>query len=116
MAPIDWKLLLERKLFAARFDEAKMQQALMKIVENAVEAFTGFGRITLRTRNVELADRSQDLNVKLAAGPYASEWSGLAQRAVPSPFNWRPRRPAFDSWHSQTEPCLTANARCERQV
>ena len=70
VAPIDWKLLLERKLFAARFDEAKMQQALMKIVENAVESFTGFGRITLQTRNVELADHSQDRNVKLAAGAY----------------------------------------------
>jgi signal transduction histidine kinase len=70
VAPIDWKLVLERKLFAARFDEAKMQQALMKIVENAVESFTGFGRITLQTHNVELADRAQDQNVRLAAGAY----------------------------------------------
>ena len=67
---VEWKLLLERKLFAAKFDEAKMQQALVKIVENAVQSLTGFGRITLQTRNVELAEKSQDRNVQLAAGAY----------------------------------------------
>src|SRR6185503_5218564 len=34
---IDWIMQLERKLFAATFDEAKMQQAFMKILENAVQ-------------------------------------------------------------------------------
>ncbi len=68
--PIDWKLVLERKLFAARFDEAKLQQALMRIVENAVESLPGYGRIILQTRNVELAERSQDQNVRLMAGAY----------------------------------------------
>ena len=36
--PVAWKLQLDRKLFAAKFDEAKMQQAFMKILENALQA------------------------------------------------------------------------------
>jgi len=68
--PVEWKLILERKLFTAKFDEAKMQQAIMKIVENAVQALDGRGRITIRTRNVELAEGSQDRTVQLAPGAY----------------------------------------------
>jgi two-component system cell cycle sensor histidine kinase/response regulator CckA len=38
----------ERALFAARFDEAKVQQALTKVLENAVEAFgAAAGQITV---------------------------------------------------------------------
>ncbi len=69
-APIDWQLLPERKLFAARFNEAQLQQALIKIVENAVESLGGLGRISLRTRNVELAESYRDHNVRLAPGAY----------------------------------------------
>ena len=35
---IIWHTQLERELFAVRFDEAKVQQAMTKILENAVEA------------------------------------------------------------------------------
>jgi signal transduction histidine kinase len=65
-----WQLQLERKLFAARFDEAKMQQALMKVIENAVQALRGNGRVTVQTRNIELTEPTQDRNVRLAAGAY----------------------------------------------
>ncbi|HWX22173.1 MAG TPA: ATP-binding protein [Candidatus Binatia bacterium] len=68
--PVEWKVQLERKLFAAKFDEAKMQQALMKIVENSLQALRDHGRLNLQTRNVELAEPSQDRNVPLAAGAY----------------------------------------------
>jgi signal transduction histidine kinase len=68
--PIDWKLLLERQLFAAKFDEAKMQQAFMKIVENSIQALTANGRVTIQTRNVELGEQAQDRNFKLAPGAY----------------------------------------------
>ena len=70
-AKIAWQLQLE-KLFAARFDEAKMQQALTKILENAVEAVGdgATGQITVQTRNVELTEPTQDRNVRLAAGTY----------------------------------------------
>jgi signal transduction histidine kinase len=68
---ITWKTQLERELFSARFDEAKVQQALTKILENAVEAIAGgSGQIFAQTRNVELAEPTQDRNVHLAAGAY----------------------------------------------
>ena len=70
-AAITWRLQLEKGLFGARFDEAKLQQALMKILENAVEAVTaGSGQITVQTRNLELFEQTQDQNVQLAAGTY----------------------------------------------
>ena len=71
-AKISWNVQLERSPFAARYDEAKVQQALTKILENAVEAI-GDGRpgqITVQTRNVELTEPAQDRNVRLAAGTY----------------------------------------------
>ena len=68
---ITWKTQLERELFSARFDEAKVQQALTKVLENAVEAIGGgTGQIFAQTRNVELAEPTQDRNVHLAAGAY----------------------------------------------
>src|SRR5258706_11002135 len=67
---VDWTLQLDRKLFAAKFDEAKMQQAFMKIIENAIQALREHGRITVRTHNVELTEPTQDRNVQLAAGAY----------------------------------------------
>jgi nitrogen-specific signal transduction histidine kinase len=70
-AQVSWNLQLERKLFSAKFDEAKLQQALVKILENSVQALPGgSGRITVQTRNVELTAPSQDRNVQLAAGTY----------------------------------------------
>jgi two-component system, cell cycle sensor histidine kinase and response regulator CckA len=67
-----WKLTLERSLFEARFDEAKVQQALTKIFENAVESFgpKDAGQISVATRNLELTQPTQDRNVRLAAGSY----------------------------------------------
>ncbi len=68
---VAWNLQLERRLFAAKFDEAKMQQAFMKILENALQAFRrGGGRITVVTRNIELTQPTQDLGVRLAEGAY----------------------------------------------
>src|ERR1019366_10779507 len=49
--PVAWKLQLDRKLYATKFDEAKMQQAFMKIIENALQALRGQGRITVQTRD-----------------------------------------------------------------
>ena len=68
---ITWKTQLEPKLFSARVDEAKVQQALSKILENAVEAIAGgSGQIYAQTRNVDLTEPTQDRNVHLAAGAY----------------------------------------------
>ena len=67
-----WRITQERVLFEARFDEAKVQQALTKIFENAVEAFvpSSAGQISVETRNVELTQATQDRNVRLAVGTY----------------------------------------------
>ena len=68
---VTWKLQLERSLFAVKFDELKMQQAFLRVIENSVQAFRGGqGRITVSTRNVELRQATQDRNVKLNAGTY----------------------------------------------
>jgi CheY-like chemotaxis protein len=68
----DWRLVQEPALFGARFDEAKLQQALTKILENAVDSFptNRGGLVTVETSNVELSAPSQDRNVSLAAGHY----------------------------------------------
>jgi nitrogen-specific signal transduction histidine kinase len=68
--PLDWTLQLERKLFATKFDEAKMQQAFLRILENALEAINGPGRISIQTRNFEFNEPTLDRDVQLAPGSY----------------------------------------------
>ncbi len=89
----NWKMTQERALYAARFDEAKLQQALTKIFENAVEAFpaNATGQIAVETRNVELTQATQDLNVRLAAGNYvcveiSDNGTGIEADALPRIF------------------------------
>ena len=89
--PVEWKLQLERKLFAVKFDEAKMQQALIKLLENALQSLRGRGRITLQTRNLELTQPTQDRNAQLAAGAYvcveiSDNGSGIAPEVLPRVF------------------------------
>ncbi|HEX3800676.1 MAG TPA: ATP-binding protein [Verrucomicrobiae bacterium] len=67
---VSWALQLERKLHTAKFDEAKMQQALVKIMENAIESLGPGGRIIIQTKNLELTQPTQDRNAQLAAGTY----------------------------------------------
>ncbi|HEY2329065.1 MAG TPA: ATP-binding protein [Verrucomicrobiae bacterium] len=88
-----WKLTPERSLFAARFDEAKVQQALTKILENAIESFIvgGGGQIAVETRNVELTEATQDRNVRLNAGTYvcveiSDGGAGIDAEALPRIF------------------------------
>ena len=97
-----WTLQFDRKLFAAKFDEAKMQQAFIKILDNSIQALRENGRITLQTRNIELAEPTQDRNVQLAAGSYvcaeiSDNGCGIEAEVLPrvfEPFFTTKRGPA----------------------
>ena len=70
---IAWKSQLERRPYATKFDEAKIQQAFVKVLENAVQAVDTVKenpQITVQSRNVELAEGAQDRDVKLNPGTY----------------------------------------------
>ena len=90
-SPVTVTRQLERKLFTANFDEAKMQQALVRILENAVEAIPADGRITVETRNLELYQPTQDATAKLNAGNYvcveiSDNGRGIAAEVMPHVF------------------------------
>src|ERR1041385_4364746 len=67
---LNWALQLEPRLYTVSFEEAKMQQAFAKILDNAVQAVADQGKIVVRTRNQDIATPTQDGNVRLAAGSY----------------------------------------------
>ena len=94
---IEWKLQFERELFTTKFDEAKMQQALARILENAVEALPQGGRINIQTKNVELAERSQDRNVQLAPGAYVTVEISDTGKGIPPEVLPRVFEPFFST-------------------
>ncbi len=88
---IEWALQLERKLLATKFDEAKMQQAFVKVLENAVQAVGDSGQITIQSRNVDLQEPAQDRDLRLAAGTYvcvevSDNGCGIASDVLPRIF------------------------------
>lgn len=88
---IAWKSQLERKPFATKFDEAKIQQAFVKVLENAVQAVQENPQITVQSRNVELAEGTQDRNVRLNPGTYicvevSDNGPGIAPEVLPRIF------------------------------
>jgi len=91
---ISWNMNLDRTLFEARYEEAKVQQSFQKILENAVESFSHAHlsrQISVQTRSVELTEATQDRNVRLAAGTYvcveiSDNGSGIEAEALPRIF------------------------------
>jgi len=71
---IVWSEKFEKQMYTVHFEEAKLQQAFVKILENAVEAIGGGpqlnGQISVQTRNVDVTDRTQDGVVQLTRGAY----------------------------------------------
>jgi two-component system, cell cycle sensor histidine kinase and response regulator CckA len=67
---VNWAVDLERQLYTAKFDEGKLQQAILKILDNAIESLPGDGRITVQTRNYEAAEPLQDGSARINPGTY----------------------------------------------
>ncbi|MEN9572590.1 MAG: hypothetical protein RL514_445 [Verrucomicrobiota bacterium] len=65
-----WRPNLEARLFSAPFNEAKLGQALEKIIENAVEAAGATGTISVATQNRDHASPLTDGRVTLPPGTY----------------------------------------------
>jgi two-component system, cell cycle sensor histidine kinase and response regulator CckA len=65
-----WSLQFEPKVFTANYDEAKMQQAFVKVLENAVQALDPNGRLSVQTRNLDLSAPTQDRTAHLQPGAY----------------------------------------------
>lgn len=65
-----WSLNLEPQLYSAKFDEAKLQQVFMKILENSLEATGEAGRIAISSTNLEVAEPLCDGPAQLAPGSY----------------------------------------------
>lgn len=69
---IQWVMQLERHPSTVNGDEAKLQQAFARILENAVEAVGTSGQITVRTLNHTFSQPVISHFVQLPAGRYVS--------------------------------------------
>jgi len=90
-AHILWTMQLEKRLFTVTFEEAKMQQAFVKVLENSVDAVGPEGRITVRTLNHTFTEPVISSTVQLAAGHYvcleiADNGSGVSPDMLPRIF------------------------------
>ena len=88
---MEWSLKLEHRLNAVTFDEAKMQQALVKILDNAIQAVGGHGCVEARTRNQEFSAPTNDGTVSIAPGIYVcveicDNGPGIAAEIMPRIF------------------------------
>jgi len=86
-----WALEFEPKIFTVHYDEAKIQQAFVKVIENAVQAVKEDGRINIKTRNIELSAPTQDCTAHLSPGTYvcielADNGCGIEPAAVSRVF------------------------------
>lgn len=84
---IHWSQQLENRLYTVKFDEAKLQQAFVKIIENAVEAVGDSGRINVETRNLDVMELTRDHTAHLEPGYYvcveiSDNGSGIAPEVL----------------------------------
>ncbi|MEK7685019.1 MAG: ATP-binding protein [Verrucomicrobiota bacterium] len=86
-----WRLHLESRLYTVNFDEAKMQQAFVKILDNATQAVGPTGQIIVQTRNQDYGEEHEDGTVRLAPGSYVcvefiDNGCGIAPEILPRIF------------------------------
>ena len=86
-----WNLHLESPLYKTRFDEAKLQQACSRLLENAIEATPDGGRIEVTSRNFDLAQATTDGAVSLNPGSYvcveiSDQGTGIDAKHLPRIF------------------------------
>ncbi len=67
---VSWRVNLETRQFSAPFSEAKLAQALEKILDNAVEAVGAEGTLSVSTQNRDLSRPTEDGRVTLQPGTY----------------------------------------------
>jgi signal transduction histidine kinase/CheY-like chemotaxis protein len=88
---ITWSLKLESRLNLVVCDEAKIQQALVKVLDNAVQALAGQGTVRLETANRELTTPLTDGSITIAPGNYvcvtvADSGPGIQPQVMPRIF------------------------------
>ena len=94
---IEWVMQLERKPSAVNGDEAKLQQAFVRILENAVEAVGLSGQITVRTMNHAFSHPVISQSVQLPAGRYVSLEVTDSGPGIPSAILPRVFEPFFST-------------------
>ncbi len=67
---VTWRINLEGRLFSAPLNEAKLVQAVEKILNNAIEAVGSEGIISVSTQNRDIEQPTEDGRVTLAVGTY----------------------------------------------
>ncbi len=80
---IQWTEEFQSRPYSANFDEAKIQQALVKILENAVQAMDSPGAIHASTRNLDLTAPLQEGNIRLEPGAYVSVEISDSGKGIP---------------------------------
>lgn len=65
-----FELELAQRLYAAHFDEAKIQQVFVKLIENSIQALATAGTVTLRTYNVDFTEPHTNGAVTVQPGAY----------------------------------------------
>ena len=65
-----WRVNLETRLFSAPFSEAKLAQAVEKILDNAIEAVGAEGTVSVSTQNRDHSRLTEDGRVTLQPGTY----------------------------------------------